>query len=101
MTIFAELSPIDGDPSADQHYVDLHDRSYADIIERLFRRFEDRLSLTTIVEVVRESREHLRGSPIGAMPELTERLATERLNTLGAAIEEIAVFDPARLEEKS
>jgi hypothetical protein len=84
MTAFAELSPADGDPSAEHSYVGLHDGSYADIIERLFCRFEDRLSLTTIVEVVRESREHLRGSPIGAMPELTERLAIERLNTLGA-----------------
>ncbi len=101
MTAFAELSPTDGDPSRDEPYVDLHDRSYADIIERLFRRFEDRLSLTTIVEVVRESREHLRGSPVGAMPELTERLAIERLNTLGAAIEEIAAFNPAQLKEKS
>jgi hypothetical protein len=61
------------------HY---HDRSFADIVERLFREFEDRLSLTAIVEVVRESRLHLRGSPIGALPELTERLAHERLERL-------------------
>jgi hypothetical protein len=59
-----------------------HDRSFADIVERLFREFEDRLSLTAIVEVVRESRLHLRGSPIGALPELTERLAHERLERL-------------------
>jgi hypothetical protein len=59
-----------------------HDRSFADIVERLFREFEDRLSLTAIVEVVRESRLHLRGSPIGALPELTERLAHERLDRL-------------------
>jgi len=61
---------------------DYHDRSFADIVERLFREFEDRLSLTAIVEVVRESRQHLRGSPVGALPELTERLAHERLDRL-------------------
>ena len=68
------ISP-DGEP-------DYHDRSFADIVERLFREFEDRLSLTAIVEVVRESRQHLRGSPVGALPELTERLAHERLDRL-------------------
>ena len=61
---------------------DYHDRSFADIVERLFREFEDRLSLTAIVEVVRESRQHLRGSPL---PELTERLAHERLERLAQA----------------
>ena len=61
---------------------DYHDRSFADIVERLFREFEDRLSLTAIVEVVRESRRHLQGSPVGALPELTERLAHERLERL-------------------
>jgi len=66
-------------PEGELHY---HDRSFADIVERLFREFEDRLSLTAIVEVVRESRQHLRGSPIGALPELTERLAHERLERL-------------------
>jgi len=66
-------------PEDELHY---HDRSFADIVERLFREFEDRLSLTAIVEVVRESRQHLRGSPIGALPELTERLAHERLERL-------------------
>jgi hypothetical protein len=64
---------------------DYHDRSFADIVERLFREFEDRLSLTAIVEVVRESRQHLRGSPVGALPELTERLAHERLERLAQA----------------
>jgi len=68
----------DGEP-------DYHDRSFADIVERLFREYEDRLSLTAIVEVVRESRQHLRGSPVGALPELTERLAHERLERLAQA----------------
>ena len=64
-----------------------HERSFADIVERLFREFEDRLSLTAIVDVVRESREHLRGSPVGALPELTERLAHERLGRLARPFE--------------
>lgn len=72
----APVSPEEDEPAFH------HDRSFADIVERLFREFEDRLSLTAIVEVVRESRQHLRGSPIGALPELTERLAHERLERL-------------------
>lgn len=63
-------------------YPEAHEGSFADIVERLFRAFEDRLPLRDIVGVVKESREHLRGSPIGALPELTERLAHERLNAL-------------------
>jgi len=59
-----------------------HDKSFADMIERLFRQFEDELPLTAIVRVACESRRQLSGSPVGAMPELTERLAIERLTTL-------------------
>ncbi len=62
-----------------------HESSFADIIERLFLRFESSLSLKDIVAVVRDAREQLRGSPLGALPELTERLAIERLTTLSAA----------------
>lgn len=62
-----------------------HEGSFADIVERLFLAFEDRLSLPDIVAVVKESREHLCGSPIGALPELTERLATQRLSALSLA----------------
>ena len=52
------------------------------MIERLFRQFEGELPLTAIVRVARESRQQLSGSPAGAIPELTERLAIERLTTL-------------------
>ena len=62
-----------------------HDKSFADMIERLFRQFEAELPLTAIVRVARESRRQLSGSPAGAMPELTERLAIERLTTLALA----------------
>lgn len=66
-------------------YPETHEASFADIVERLFLAFEDRLSLRDIVAVVKESREHLRGSPVGALPELTERLATQRLSALSLA----------------
>lgn len=67
---------------AEPEIFEVHESSFADIIERLFRQFEARLSLTTIVSVVRDAREQLRGSPMAALPELTERLAIERLTAL-------------------
>lgn len=72
---------IDAEVSPEGEY-DHHDRSFADIVERLFREFEDRLPLGVIVETVRESKQHLCGSPVGALPELTERLAFQRLSHL-------------------
>lgn len=59
-----------------------HESSFADMIERLFHQFEAWLPLPTIVAVVRDARQQLRGSPMAALPELTERLAIERLTTL-------------------
>jgi hypothetical protein len=59
-----------------------HESSFADMIERLFQQFEARLPLTAIFTVARDAREQLRGSPLAALPELTERLAIERLTTL-------------------
>lgn len=55
--------------------------SYADVVERLFREFGDRLPLTTIVDVVHESREQLTGVRESAMGEMLERLARQRLNS--------------------
>lgn len=66
----------------DPDFYEAHESSFADMIERLFQQFESRLALTTIVSVVRDAREQLRGSPLAALPELTERLAIERLRTL-------------------
>ncbi len=76
MTAFfaLEVSP-DGENESNHH-----ERSFADIVERLFSQFEDAVSLKAIVDTVRESRDQLRGSPVGALPELTERLAYERLS---------------------
>lgn len=79
----------------DPDFYEAHESSFADMIERLFQQFESRLSLTVIVSVVRDAREQLRGSPLAALPELTERLAIERLTTLSEAT--IAKNEIARL----
>jgi hypothetical protein len=55
--------------------------SYADVVERLFREFGDRFSLTLIVEVVHECRAELSGVAEPAMSEMLERLARQRLNS--------------------
>jgi hypothetical protein len=55
--------------------------SYADVVERLFREFEDRFSLTVIVEVVHECRAQLTCVPESAMSEMLERLARQRLSS--------------------
>lgn len=56
--------------------------TYADMVERLFRRYECVLSLPDIVDVVRDCRRDLSGAPAGALPELTERLAWHRIADL-------------------
>ena len=55
--------------------------SYADVVERLLREFEDRFPLTVIVEAVHECRGQLSCVPESAMPEMLERLARQRLNS--------------------
>jgi hypothetical protein len=61
-----------------------HEASYADIVERMFREFEDRLELKHILDVVNNCRHDVQGTPAGTMPELTERLARHRLAVLAA-----------------
>lgn len=56
--------------------------SLADIAERLMAEFCDELDLSVITRVVQESRRDLQGVPPGALPELTERLARQRLLAL-------------------
>jgi hypothetical protein len=55
------------------------DHSVHDAVERLAVEFSDRLRPQLIVRVVRDCRRDLGGSPVGAMPELVERLARHRL----------------------
>ena len=49
-------------------------------VDRLRGEYAGRVRPQLVVRVVRESRRDLGGSPIGAMPELVERLARYRLD---------------------
>ena len=55
------------------------DHSVDDAVDRLAEEFSDRLRRQLIVRVVRDCRRDLGGSPVGALPELVERLARIRL----------------------
>ena len=55
------------------------DRSVALAVARLAEEFSDQLQPQVIVRVVRDCRRDLGGSPVGALPELVERLARIRL----------------------
>jgi hypothetical protein len=89
--IEVQLTALRADPSPperdgeDALIGEYHALSYADLVERLFREFEDHVSLTAIADVVRESRQQLQGSPPHALPELTERLSRQRLTRIAAA----------------
>jgi hypothetical protein len=61
------------------------DGSVESAVARLAEEFSDQLRPQLIVRVVRESRRDLGGSPIGALPELVERLARFRLQESVAA----------------
>jgi hypothetical protein len=55
------------------------DHSVDDAVDRLTEEFSHRLRRQLIVRVVRDCRRDLGGSPVGALPELVERLARIRL----------------------
>jgi len=57
----------------------LVDGSVESAVTRLAEEFGEQLRPQLIVRIVRESRRDLGGSPIGALPELVERLARIRL----------------------
>ena len=57
----------------------LHGDSYADIVERLFGEYHSVLSLHRISEIVAGARSDLSGTPKGALAELIERLARQRI----------------------
>jgi hypothetical protein len=63
--------PAFADPSVDQ--------SVDQAVARLAPEFRDQLRPQLIVRVVRDCRRDLGGSPVGALPELVERLARYRL----------------------
>jgi hypothetical protein len=55
------------------------DRSVDEAVARLAVEFSDQVCPQLIVRVVRDCRRDLGGSPVGALPELVERLARIRL----------------------
>ena len=57
------------------------DAAVVQAVDRLRGEYAGRVRPQLVVRVVRESRRDLGGSPIGAMPELVERLARYRLHT--------------------
>ena len=61
------------------------DRSVDDAVARLAVEFSDQVRPQLIVRVVRDCRRDLGGSPVGALPELVERLARIRLSEAIAA----------------
>jgi hypothetical protein len=65
-------------PSSDP-FEPVVDPSVESAVSRLGAEFGGRLSSQLVVRVVRDCRRDLGGSPIGAMPELVERLARYRL----------------------
>jgi hypothetical protein len=60
----------------------MNDVSYCDVTERMFTEFERVHPLPVIAAVVRQCRDDLAGSPPGALPELVQRLARQRLSDL-------------------
>ncbi len=67
------------DPAAERETVDQRDPAVDSAVARLAPEFGHQLRPTVIVRVVRDCRRDLGGSPVGAMPELVERLARYRL----------------------
>ena len=57
----------------------IYDPSVDQAVARLAQEFGDHLGPQTIIRVVRDCRRDLGGSPVGALPELVERLARYRL----------------------
>jgi hypothetical protein len=69
------------DPSSELPGQAPADPAVEQAVDRLRGEYAGRVRPQLVVRVVRESRRDLGGSPIGAMPELVERLARYRLDT--------------------
>ncbi len=70
------LPPSSGpDPSTEKPI----DQAVDQAVNRLSAEFSDSVRPQFVVRVVRDCRRDLGGSPVGAMPELVERLARYRL----------------------
>jgi hypothetical protein len=57
----------------------IHDSSVDQAVARLAEEFGSHLGPQMVIRVVRDCRRDLGGSPVGALPELVERLARHRL----------------------
>jgi hypothetical protein len=57
-----------------------HDASVALAVSRLAEEFDGSAEPQEVVSVVQTARRELSGSPVGALPELVERLARYRLH---------------------
>ncbi len=77
MTLAVPNLPSDssGEPEADEQ----RDPAVELAVARLAPEFGDQVRPKVIVRVVRDCRRDLGGSPVGALPELVERLARYRL----------------------
>ncbi len=69
------------EPSSELPCPGAADPAVEQAVDRLRGEFAGRVRPQLVVRVVRESRRDLGGSPVGAMPELVERLARYRLDT--------------------
>ena len=69
------------DPSSELPGTPSADPAVEQAVDRLRGEYAGRVRPQLVVRVVRESRRDLGGSPIGAMPELVERLARYRLDS--------------------
>ncbi len=73
------VPPTTPDPSAELAGTGPGDPAVEQAVDRLRDEYAGRVRPQLVVRVVRESRRDLGGSPVGAMPELVERLARYRL----------------------
>ena len=67
-------------PAGSLSFGTMADNSVDSAVARLAAEFADQLRPQVIVKVVRDCRRDLGGSPVGALPELVERLARIRLS---------------------
>lgn len=70
-------------------------RSYADVVEELFREYGAVLPLHRIATVARQCAKDLACSPPAALPELLCRSARVRLDAMAAAAASIEVSQPS------
>lgn len=69
------------DPSSELPCAGPGDPAVEQAVDRLRGEYAGRVRPQLVVRVVRQSRRDLGGSPVGALPELVERLARYRLDS--------------------